>query len=306
MILVVDLNPIITTEYYLDKFVHNRLNRAKRVEKKINGEGIFCSDLLSNMNLDYKLMSFCGQKDNCELQRYINKLAFPYHGINISTSTLEALQIQSDKDKAFILSPAPKITQKEIEDFYQAFTEAVNEADAVVIVNGKIYNGLKNFAKNLIRICYRLGKKVIISSENDEIYDLVKEKPYLSILDLKELEEISNLELEFEWEIIRSIKTLLESGVGAALVIDRNKSIYIDKSNALRIRFEANKLLNTKPKKSLIATGFAIGLLKNYDLSMTAKIALASGLSNFNLENRADSSEIKQLMNHIEVEAFNV
>src|SRR5699024_10726017 len=135
----------------------------------------------------------------------------------------------------------------------------------------------------------------------------LKANPFMVKLDREDLEDLSNLRLDYETEIIKVGHSIVEQGIElVAIDLAEKGSIILTKDKGYRLEIDSS-IASLQEDKGYMLAGFAFGFYKNYDLETIMKFAQASRLV-YAIEDdldRIDMSDIKRFMTKIEIYPIN-
>lgn len=309
MILTVDLNPSIDRIYYLDDINIGKAILAKSSSYGPGGHGIMATSLLDAFNEEVFMSGFLGGVNGEYFHRILLDLGIAHEFLPIKEEIKTKMKITESQNKSTIIyDEGPRITREEVGNFYKLFTKLVERANIVCCVGKEQPQGLPNeIYANLVEISRENRKKIILDIGDHGISSAIDAIPYMVILTKKQLENLINLQLDFENEIIKATRFILDKGIKyvvidledkGSMVLEQDKGYILDIPNLERT-------INSRENASM-AAGFAMGISRNYDIDMVLRLGQAFGVASSVENNKTiELSDIKRLMGQIEIYPIN-
>ena len=123
-------------------------------------------------------------------------------------------------------------------------------------------------------------------------------------LKVSDLEDLTNLQLNYENEIIKAANYILGKGI-KLVIIDLNEkgSIVLNQERGYRLELNNLDIKSLNIDQGYILAGYAFGMEKDYDLEMTMKLGQAFRIAYGLAENidDIDMSDIKKIMGNITI-----
>lgn len=306
MNLIVDINPYLTRSYRISQFSSNTGIVAENYETSINTNAINYSRIFNMFDVESKIFTylggFIGSNYLSILEGENRNLAI----LKLRDSTLEKVQIYDGIRELNIFTRAPRITNDEINDIYESFYKEAEKNKYIILTDSSDSQYEEEFYMNFINIANKINIKTAISTNKDNIKNIVKQLPSVILVDKEGLETLFNKEFNFNWEINKAITELLETGISNIL--------YYSKKGMLQLHYGTNIYKTNgegfeykEENKEKILAGYLAALNKNYDSNMSLQIALAASSLELKKETlNRDASEIKAKIKNIEIEKINV
>lgn len=160
---------------------------------------------------------------------------------------------------------------------------------------------------DLISAANNKDKIFILEAKGEYLKYGIKANPFMVKLVKEDLEEISNLILDYETEIIKIGHSIVEQGVEVvAIDLAEKGSLILTKDKGYRLEID-NSIADIGEDKGYMIAGFAFGIYKNYDVETILRLAQASRLV-YAIEDdmdRIDMSDIKSFMSKIDIYPIN-
>lgn len=312
MILTIDFNPTIDMKYIIDEIIENEEIKAKSLNYFPGGRGVTIARLLGIFNEKTLITGFLGGLTGQFYHNALMENGIIHNVITIKDDTSTRVEIGSqENNKIIIRENGPRITRRDIVDFYNLYSKLLMESD-IIIGGSTLPQGVDtDIYFHLINLCNRKEKTFILDAKGEELLKAIDGSPNIVIISKEELEKLVNLNLNFENEIIRASRYVLDKGVNILVINLYEKGILVlEESTGYRLELPSLHGLENKMEtldNSGIVVGFALGISRNYDLEMTLKLSQAFSIA-YTMEkdiNLLDMGTIKKLMNEIEIYPIN-
>lgn len=305
MNLIVDINPFLIKNYEIPIFSADRPVYAENIYEDINENGINAFRILNMFDVRNKIFTFLGGSTGSDYLEILKSEALDYDVFRLRDKTVEKLEIHDKLRNLNVFTNTPRITNEEFRDIYSRFSDAISEKEFIVLTESNGVSYEEEVYSNFINMAYKAGIPIGISANKNNVKKIVENKPYILVLDKESLEEYSETQVNFNWEISKVCKGLLNSGVG--------KVIYYNPKGNLQM-FTKTHVYTTNGEESFynpnykdrILSGYVAALNKNYEEEMRLSIALAvTGIELKRETLKRDASQVKNLMKNIIVEKVN-
>ena len=183
----------------------------------------------------------------------------------------------------------------------------MSNCDVACIVGGLPQNVSKEIFYTLIGLANKYNKKTLFSASGEELAYGIEASPYIVVLDTLELENLTNLKLDYEYEIIKAAQYILEKGCSIVVIsLSNNGSIVLTEENIYRVDISNIEISHCKMNFAYMLGGFAMALERNYDFEMLLKIGHSYGIVDcFKSREDIDMSDIKRIMGEVQINKFN-
>ncbi len=151
-------------------------------------------------------------------------------------------------------------------------------------------------------------KKFILQSEGEELKHGIDACPYMVILNKKTLEDLINLNLQYENEVIKGSIYIRDKGVEFVVIAMPNHEIlFLGQERGFRISSGLWRKSSERDEDSLkkILAAFALGINRQYDLEMTLRLAYAFNIYDDKTLTAIEASDIKKIMTEVEIITLN-
>lgn len=305
MNLIVDINPYLIKNYEIPHFTTDGDVRSENSSVDINEGAINAFRILNMFNVKNKIFTFLGGSTGSDYLNILKSEGVDYNIYKLRDKTVEKLQIHDNLRNLNVFTKIPRITNEEFDDIYSEFSQELEHKNFVILTDSGEAPYEEEVYGNFINMAYKAGVQIGVSANIHNIRKIVETKPYLIVLDKETLEEYAQNQINFNWEINKVCKGLLESGIG--------KVIYYNPKGNLQL-FTEDYVYNTNGEnsdfnedfKDRILAGYVAAMNRNYEEEMRLSIALAvTGIELKRETLKRDTSQIKTKMRTIEVEKTN-
>ncbi|MBU5255116.1 1-phosphofructokinase family hexose kinase [Tissierella praeacuta] len=307
MILNIDLNPTLERNYLLDKIYLEKYNKAKSFDYSPGGKAFTTSILLDIFNEKSFVTGFLGGINGEHFHRKLAEMKMAHEFIPIKEETRTVIKLQDEEAYTIISEEGPRITREEVVSFYELYAKLIENSSIVCGLSSFLPQGVpKEIFFDLITLANKKGKKFILDVGADELFHGIDAAPYMVSLNQRELEGFMKISLDFENEIIKAGRYILDRGVEFVVIDLQNRGCLVlgqEKGYRVEIPYLGNKFRGY----SYISAGFALGINRNYDIEMTIRLGQAFSIVS-NLEHdimKVEVSDIKKFMSQIEIYPIN-
>ena len=305
MKLIIDINPYLERNFAIEKFESQKEIMAMDNKVTLNKSSVECLKIFDIFGVNSLLITILGGNNGELYEKLLKNEAIDYVKVPIRDEIQERIYISSDQRALDIRTEEPRITMDEVNDLYSLFSNHLTQVNFVLIPESSDTERSIEFLENLINISYKAGVKIGVVANKYNVKSIISKKPYAIILNTSELEEYSNQELNFEWEITKICNGILDSGVGIVLLARSNKELHLYNGEELLIATISNPT-GEEINKNKAISGYIAGISKGYDNSMSLSIALAAAKPEVaEIEKKLDAANIKLLLKEIKVDKFN-
>ena len=303
MILYCDFNPRITREYRLDDLKNFGINVAENSRVYPSGFGIDCLVFTNHLGENAKVIGFFGGEKGSYIEEILRKSSLNFIPIKLSEDNTEEIILKTNLSKLIIRTQPPRITVENMEQFISEFSNEIPGIN-LVCLSGTDHTRLDpGTYEMLIKMCYTKGVKVAVTY--NDLQSIGASKPYIFILNDKELGKYVNKKIKSEQDIISEAEKEIERGTGMVIVSTINASYIVSKDLKIKATFDGVREYVSKANQNLLLAGIGVAQDRNYDLETSIKFALACAISeNFIKFKYISMADIKRLMNDIFIESI--
>jgi len=307
MILSIDLSPVLKRTYSYNNIEKEVVNIVDDFEYEPSGDGIQLAYLMNNLNENALVSGIIGGIGGEYIKNTLGNDDISHSFFPIKDEISDLIVIPMNNDILQIKTRGPRITMDEVNRFLQFYNELANNVDTICLFGGISNPSFKDIYYNIVSINNKRNKRTLMAVESEELQLALDAKPNVVLIDKVQLEDIMHLSLDYEYEIIKAGKYIIDKGIKTVIIPMLNgSSIAITNDNTFRIDYEGEDSLEIKIDKGNMLGGLAFGFERNYDFEMILKLGQACGISNYiGVTKKVDMSDIKRIMGNIKISAFN-
>ena len=309
MILTIDLNPAVDEQYFLEEIPLKGNVDAKSFRYSPGGSGIKIARLLDIFNENTLITGFLGGVSGEFYHRRLVESGIGHRIVNIKDDIRTRLKIvDENNNKIIISSNKPRVTREEMVQFYELYSETIDDFN-IIIASGTLPQGIDtDIYFDLINLANKKEKIFILDGVGEELLKGIDASPYIVIISKEELENLVNLSLNFENEIIKAGKFILDKGVKILVINLYEKGIIVlEESTGYRLDFPNVDVDMEELDNAGIVAGLALGISRKYDFEMTLKLSQAFSVVYAMEEdiNKLEMSDVKRFMGEIDIYPIN-
>ena len=308
MILSICFDPILENKYYVDKLLLKEESLANKKIYNLSGNGLTTARILNNLNVDVFASGFLGGQEGDYIFNKLKDMDIYNDFISIKDNSKSRVVImQEDELLTSITEESPRITRDELGSFYQLYAKILDRF-SIISSQDNLPMGLPDdIYFDLISAANKKDIKFILEAKGEHLKNGLNANPFMVKLVKEDLEEISNLILDYETEIIKVGYSIVEQGVEVvAIDLGEKGSLVLTKEKGYRLEIDSSVGRIGQDKGYMVA-GFAFGIYKKYDIDTVLKLSQASRLV-YAIEDdldRIDMSDIKSFMTKIDIYPIN-
>ena len=307
MILSTDLNPVLRKRIRVPfrKDYGGALNPEK-IEVFPGGEGIELSFMLRIMNEDSIITGFEGGHNGQAVKDFLDGSDIKHIFVEIKESTGEQLYIHFSDGQTFIPELKPRISREETALFIREFKENLNLCEIVCITGSTPQNIPPELLGELVSMTSQWGRKSLVGLKGRQSVQAIQGKPYLIVLDLETLENMTHLKLEYESEIVKAARYVLEKGIEYLIIDLKEKgAVVLCGDRGYKFEFPHFQGHHCNVNYGYMLAGFAVGITRGYNEETVLRLGIAgSVIHSFRHSAEVDMSDVKNMMNRLAVRAF--
>lgn len=309
MILTIDLNPTIDGECKVDDIPLDGNVDAESLTYGPGGNGIKIARLLDIFNENTMITGFLGGVSGEFYHRRLVENGMRHRVVSIKDEIRTRIKIlDKDENKITISGNKARVTREEMVQFYELYAEMIEDFN-IIIGSGTLPHGIdSDIYFDLINISNRKERIFILDAVEEELAKGIDASPYIVIISKEELENLLDLNLNFENEIIKAGRFILDKGVKILLINLHEKGIIVlEESTGYRMDL-AEIDVDMKCMDNLgIVAGLALGISRKYDFEMTLRLSQAFSIVYAMEEDisRLEMSDVKRFMGEIDIYPIN-
>lgn len=308
MILIVELDPILEKIYCVNRLYSNTETIAESVENRLGGDGIISARILNNLNLNVFTMGFLGGLNGQYIFDQLKLYGIYNDFVSIKDESKSSISLFENKRLfSTIIEPGPRITREELVWLYEVYNKVIDN-HSIICSMGNIPIGVPDeIYYDLIDLANRRKKKFILDTTGRALTRGIEAIPFMVKVDKHDLENMSRLKLDFETEIIRVGRSVLEKGIEIVVIdLDKDGTIVLTRDRGYRLELPDGDLNDINKDRGYLVSGYAFGIERQYDFETTMRLAQAMRIV-YGLEedvDKIDMGDIKGIMSRIEISSI--
>ncbi|AOY76570.1 1-phosphofructokinase [Clostridium formicaceticum] len=279
MITTVTLNPAVDKTIEIHGFKPGTVNRILGTRIEAGGKGINVSKVLKSLGASTLSTGFAGGESGRWINQWLKDKGIETDFVWVDQETRTNIKI-IDTETSIITDINDK--GKRIEKIYLKglydLVEKWAEKSKVMVFAGSIPDGLSNsIYTHLIEIASNKGCKTILDTEGEQLLQGIYAKPYMIKPNIDELESSLKVKINNENDIINHCEGFIEKGIQFVVVsMGAEGAVFVSKKNVLRAESVPVEVKSTVGAGDSMVAAFAYGMMKDYPLEETFKLAVAA------------------------------
>ena len=273
--IIISLNSVIDYHYYLDEFNLNTENFIALKKSFAAGKGINIAKVLNVLKAQYGIFLLLGKENKDEFKSLLSceKISPIEYYIDGKTRVNISIHAQNICETRLCENNFHATDKECIKLFENAYSSAENED--IVVFSGRLPIGIsKKCVIENLRKFREKNVKIILDSASFDAEDFAEIKPYLIKPNEDEMKKYGNSTEE-------SIKKLFLYGVENIAFSKGEKGITLyNKKNVISVVPESIETISTVGAGDSSVAGFIFGLINQYPMDKTLKLAVSCGTAN--------------------------
>ncbi|AKL94835.1 1-phosphofructokinase FruK [Clostridium aceticum] len=279
MITTVTLNPAVDKTIEIHGFKPGAVNRIAGTRIEAGGKGINVSKVLKSLGADTLSTGFVGGENGKWINQCLKNEGIETDFVWIDQETRTNIKIVDTKTSIItdINDRGKPIEAVYLEDLYGQ-VEKWAEKSEVMVFAGSIPDGLTNtIYTDLIEVARRKGCKTILDAEGEQLLQGIGAKPYMIKPNIDELENALKVKINNEDDLITYCKDFIQKGIHIVVVsMGEEGALLVSNKHVLRAEKVSVEVKSTVGAGDSMVAAFAYGMMKDYSLEETFKLAVAA------------------------------
>ena len=294
MIYTVTFNPCLDLIYDVDEISLGKLNRTKGENLTVGGKGINVSLVLNTLGVKNTALGFIAGFTGDEIERRLKEKGIKTDFCRIQNG-LSRINVKiKTQAETEINASGPVIDKMAAQEIFLKLENA--KTDDFLVISGSIPNGISEpFLISFINFAKEKGMKTVIDSCYENLYTLIKHKPFLIKPNVFELEQLFGIKIHSKTEAIPYLEKLLELGAENVLAsFGGDGAMLFSKDERYTSEGYKGTAQNTVGAGDSMLAGF-LSEIKN-GKKAAFETALACGSASAFSQDLATSAEISKLL----------
>lgn len=305
MIYTITFNPSLDYIMKVRKFEEGETNRSYHEDMYPGGKGFNVSTILQRLGYENTALGFIAGFTGEEIKKQLLHRGFHLDLCQLNQGISRINVKMKSTRETEINSSGPIIQQENLDELFEKLEKLTT--DDILVLAGSIPSSLSNDIYETIMD--KLSKKhikIIVDATNELLLKVLPHSPFLIKPNLRELEDIFNVQISNQEELITYAKQLQNLGA-------RNVLVSLGKDGALLVSedqhvYSCNSaqgiLINSVGSGDSMVAGFLAGYLKNNDYQEAIRLGSACGGATAFSDDLADLETIHEVYQQIKVEVI--
>ena len=306
MILTVTLNAAIDKRYVVEDFKVDAVNRVRECQYVPGGKGLNVSKTATIAGAEVLATGFVGGYAGRYIVEEVEKQGVKADFVHVSGESRSCIIIYDsvNKTQTEFLEPGITVSEEAQKEFLSKF-EALLPACDVVAMSGSVPKGIGvDYYPQLVDLCKRAGKKVIVDTSGALLTEVVKAHPDMVKPNIDEIRLLTGRHVETREELIEAGMELQKSGISRVVIsLGGDGSLMFTENGVYEAHVPYVEAVNTVGCGDCMTAGFAIGYERGFSDEEAHKFASATSAAAAQTEEtgffRMEDFEV--LMNQITV-----
>ncbi len=280
MIATITFNPCLDEHITVNGLVVDETNRWTKLHRYAGGKGIDVSRAIHEMGGITMAYGFIGGPQGRTVEILLDEEGVPFSFTPVEHETRANFIITDVRTsrQTRIDAPGPHISKKELERFYRKIRQIYPKPD-LMVAGGSLPPGVPaNIYYDIVTEAKGYGVRTILDAEGQWLEEGIKATPYLIKPNVREAEELLNMELPTEEVITKAAFGLVEMGI-EIVVISRGKEgiIVATKKKTIKAVPPSVKVRSAVGAGDCTIAGLALKLAYGEPLIEACRLAVAMG-----------------------------
>ncbi|KGG80652.1 hypothetical protein Y919_04920 [Caloranaerobacter azorensis H53214] len=306
MIITVTLNPAVDKTIYIRDFMAGEVNKVEYSVVDPGGKGINVSKTVAEFDCDTIALGFLGGENGEYIRQALKDLGIKEKFTEVSKNTRTNIKIVDLKtgDTTDINETGGEVNPEELKEFINIFKRVIKEGD-IVVLSGSVPKGIdNNIYRFLTEYGNKTGCKVILDVSSQLLKEGIKGKPYMIKPNLRELEELLNVNLDTKEKIVDACTSIIKEGVELVCVsMGSEGALLIAEDFVLHGKVPKVEVKSTVGAGDSLVAGFAAGLSKGLTIEKAFKQGIAASIVSVTKEGTKAPTykEVQNVIDEVEV-----
>ncbi|SNS98070.1 fructose-1-phosphate kinase [Anaerovirgula multivorans] len=279
MITTVTLNPAVDKTLEIHGFKPGVVNRIQDSRVEAGGKGINVSKVVKSLGANTLTTGFVGGESGKWINQCLEDEGIQTDFVWINQETRTNIKIV-DTEAGIITDindRGKRIEEVYLRELYYKIKQWA-KISKVMVFAGSIPEGLPNTIYNdLIQIARNQGCKTILDAEGDRLLQGIDAKPYMIKPNIHELQSSLKVKINDEKDVIYYCKSFINKGINFVVVSMGDKgALLVSDNQVLKAEVIPVEVKSTVGAGDSMVGAFSYGIMKNYQLKETFKLAVAA------------------------------
>lgn len=283
MITTVTLNVAIDKAYVVDDLQVGDVMRVKECSYTAGGKGLNVSKVATIAGGKVIATGFIGGHAGAFVEEQLSHKEIETKFIKVQGETRSCINIIQSNTGAHteFLEPGVEVTQQNVADLVDTLKE-LTQKSRVLTISGSVPRGVDHtIYKQLIKIGKENGNKVILDTSGKLLEQGILALPTMIKPNISEMSALIGRPMDSMEEVIAGAKQLHEKGIEiVAVSLGEEGVLVVCEAGIYQAKPPTIKAVNTVGCGDSMVAGFAMGLMLEYTIEETLKLAVAVSAAN--------------------------
>ncbi|MGL4801281.1 MAG: 1-phosphofructokinase [Cetobacterium sp.] len=282
MITILTFNPAIDKLYRVNNIDIGEVQRVIGVNSTPGGKGINVTKVCKILGEQPLAMGFLGGFNGEYIKDRLTKLGIKTKFTKTNQETRCCLNIiENDLTSTEFLEKGPVISANDLINFESDLEEILDETTILVASGSYCQNMPLDYYKKIGDICEKHSIKFILDTSGEALKVALESKPYLIKPNSDEIKQLLDINIDSKEEIIDAARELLNMGAeNVCISLGKDGMLFLNNENIYEVNIPTVDAINTVGSGDSTIAGFSVGILREYNIIDTLKLANACGISN--------------------------
>lgn len=288
-------NPAIDLNITSNGLIKKEVNRTRDAVYTPNGKGVNVSFVLKHFGMDSCILGFFGGFSGEYILTECEKNGLKTAPILLDEITRINIFLNDGSGEYKMVNEGPVIPQEKQNDFLRLLKSI--ESPEYLCISGSLPRGISpDYYEEILKVCEKLGTKVIIDISSPKLKDLLSYHPLLIKPNDEELRDVFGMTLETEEDVKSALRRLHEMGAQNILLTlgDRGSYFYNGKDFYNCGTYKVKLLSSACAGDSCLAAFLSVWTHDPSNVEKALKLGAAAGA------NAAESAGIGDMKNAVE------
>lgn len=288
----------------IGEFETGKLFRTSEYAATAGGKGLNVTRVAHCLEAPVIATGLLGGKSGGVIEAELDHAGISHQFLGIEGETRSCIAVLSqDGGQTEILESGPIARNEDVANFLLHYETLLNQT-SVVVASGSLMRGMPvDLYARIIELTREKNIPFLLDTSGEALREGIKASPSLIKPNQEELESYAGKSLQNEEDLIAVAKELAEQIPTVVVSLGGEGSLVVHKKQVYRVHLPNVVVKNPVGSGDSMVAGFAVGILRGYDIKKTIAFAAACGTANAMEESTGavDKDLVAGLMKQIRV-----
>jgi tagatose 6-phosphate kinase len=282
MITTVTLNPMLDKTVRLHHIAAGQITRAEQVSCVVGGKGINVARQLQRFGSPAQATGVWGGEVGAQLERMLTAEGLPHDFVRINGMTREGVTyVDAQGVMTSVFEPPHDVTEAEAEALLTRCRALLPGSTWVACCGSSPVEATDHLYANLVQEARACGVRSAVDTYGPPLCRALEALPDIVKVNREEYQNTLGVSLDLERHIVDALLTLVEQGVGLAILTDGKRPCYaVSQSGCWKITPPAVTTVNPTGSGDSMLAGTLYGLSRGWDEPKSVCFGAAAGAAN--------------------------